>query len=159
MATDMFLKLDDIKGESNDSKHKGEIDVLSWSWGATQSGSSHGGGGSGTGKVQISDLSVTKFVDRSTPVLFQMCATGKPIKSGVLTCRKAGGTALEYMKITFTQGIVAAVSYSAGSDDRIPETVSFNFAKCQIDYTPQKADGSGDATVTTSYDISGGVAA
>jgi type VI secretion system secreted protein Hcp len=155
MATDMFLKLDDIKGESNDSKHKGEIEVVSWSWGAAQLGSSHGGGGSGTGKVQISDLTITKFVDRSTPVLFQMCASGKAIKTGVLTCRKAGGTPLEYLKITFNQALISHVSYGAGADDRIPETVTFNFAQVQYDYVPQKADGSADATVTTKYDISG----
>jgi type VI secretion system secreted protein Hcp len=151
----MFLKLDDIKGEAADSSHKGEIEVTSWSWGATQLGSSHGGGGSGTGKAQITDLSITKFVDRSTPVLFQMCASGKHIAKGVLVCRKAGGKPLEYLKITFENAIVAAVSYGAGGDDRIPETISFNFSKVQYDYTPQKPDGSADATVTTKYDISG----
>jgi type VI secretion system secreted protein Hcp len=155
MATDMFLKIDDIKGESNDSKHKGEIEVFAWSWGAAQMGASHGNSGSGAGKVQISDLTITKYVDRSTPVVFQMCASGKAIKTGVLTVRKAGGTPLEYIKITFTQAIISAVTYGAGADDRIPETVTFNFASVQFDYVPQKADGSADATVTTKYDIAG----
>ncbi len=155
MAVDMFLKLDDIKGESNDSAHKGEIEVTSWSWGVSQLGSSHGGGGSGTGKAQVADLSITKFVDKSTPVLFQYCSSGTAIKQGVLVCRKAGGKPLEYLKITFKQAIISSVSYGAGGDDRIPETISFNFANVQYDYTPQKPDGTAEATVTTKYDIAG----
>jgi type VI secretion system secreted protein Hcp len=153
MSTDMFLKLDDIKGESQDKKHAGEIDVSAWSWGAAQMGASHGGGGSGAGKVQVSDLTITKFVDRSTPVLFQLCCSGKPIKKGVLVVRKAGGTPLEYVTITFTQAIISSISQGAGSDDRIPETIAFNFASVQFDYVPQKADGSADATVTTTYSM------
>jgi len=153
MSTDMFLKLDDIKGESQDKKHAGEIDVQAWSWGAAQMGASHGGGGSGAGKVQVSDLTITKYVDRSTPVLFQMCANGKPIKKGVLVVRKAGGTPLEYVTITFTQAIISSISHGAGADDRIPETIAFNFASVQFDYVPQKADGTADATVTTTYSM------
>jgi len=113
MATDMFLLLDGVKGEAKDAsgKHNDEIEVQSWSWGATQTGSSHGGGGSGTGKVQVADLSIVKYVDKSTPVLFQMCAKGKAIGSGKLTLRKAGGNPLEYLVISFKQAIVSGVTH------------------------------------------------
>ena len=68
MAVDMFIKIDGIKGESADDKHKEEIDVLSWSWGMSQSGSAHMGGGAGAGKVNVNDLSFTKYIDVAGPV-------------------------------------------------------------------------------------------
>ena len=155
MALDMFIKLDDIKGESADDKHKGEIDVLSWSWGAAQSGGAHAGGGAGAGKVQVSDLSFTKPVDRSSPVLFSMCAAGTHIKQGLLTVRKAGGKPLEYLKITMQDIIVT--SFTDGGDaggDRLSETITLNFSKVTYEYTPQKQDGSGDASVKQGFDVS-----
>ena len=77
MAVDIFIKIGDLKGESVDTKHKGEIDVLAWSWGMTQSGTTHTGSGGGAGKVNVQDLSFTKYVDKSTPNLMQYCCNGK----------------------------------------------------------------------------------
>jgi type VI secretion system secreted protein Hcp len=157
MASDMFLKLDDIKGESSKDKHVGEIDILSWSWGVSQTGSSGGSGGSGAGKATVSDLTVTKHVDRSSPLLFQMSCTGTPIAKGLLTCRKAGGKALEYVKITMEQAIITSVTLGGDvGGDFITETVSLNFAKMNYEYVPQKADGSGDASVVKGFDIAKG---
>src|SRR5688500_15414803 len=110
MAQDMFLKLDDIKGESTDSAHAGEIDVLSWSWGMSQSGSTHTGQGSGAGKVTVQDISVTKYVDSATPNLLKMCCNGKHFQKAVLTVRKTGENPLEYLKLTMEKGIIASVS-------------------------------------------------
>ena len=67
MAVDMFLKLGDVKGESAAGGHTEEIDVLAWSWGMTQSGTTHMGSGGGAGKVDVHDLSITKYVDKATP--------------------------------------------------------------------------------------------
>jgi type VI secretion system secreted protein Hcp len=156
MASDIFIKLDDIKGESVDDKHKGEIDVLSWSWGVSQTGASQGGGGSGAGKANVHDLTFTKVLDKASPLLFQMCCSGKPITKALLVCRKAGGTPLEYVKITMNQAIVTSVT--PGGDkgsDFISETVTINFASMNYEYVPQKADGSGDASVVKGWDIAG----
>ena len=90
MAVDMFLKLDGIKGEASDDKHKGEIDVLAWSWGASQSGTMHVGQGGGGGKANFQDLSVTKWVDKSSHALLKAVATGQHVKEAMLTVRKAG---------------------------------------------------------------------
>src|SRR5205807_72834 len=103
MSVDMFLKLDDLKGESEDYKHKNEIDVLSWSWGMSQSGTTHMGTGGGAGKVSVDDLSFTKYVDRGSPTLIISCCSGKHFKQGVLTVRKAGEMPLEYLKITMKE--------------------------------------------------------
>jgi len=69
MAVDMFIKIGDIEGEAVDDAHGGEIDVLDWSWGMSQSGSMHIGGGGGSGKVNVQDLSFTKYVDMASPNL------------------------------------------------------------------------------------------
>ena len=79
MAVDMFLKIDDVQGESvdqNKPSHAGEIQVISWSWGMTQSGSTHMGTGSGSGKVNVNDITVTKYIDRASPNLIQSCCNG-----------------------------------------------------------------------------------
>jgi type VI secretion system secreted protein Hcp len=159
MASDMFLKLDDIKGESVDVKHTGEIDVFSFSWGVTQSGSAHVGGGTGAGKAHVSDLTITKKVDKSSPNLFVMCCAGTPIKQGVLTIRKAGGKALEYMKITMNQAMITSVNLGgAEGAEIISETVSLNFASLSYEYVPQKADGTGEASITKTWNIAGNAA-
>jgi len=154
MAHDMFIKIDDIKGESADSKHAGEIDVLSWNWGATQTGTSHVGTGVGAGKVHINDLTITKHVDRSSPILLKHCCSGKHMKTAVLVVRKAGGTPLEYLKISMEDLIVSAVSHGgSGGDDRLTENVTLNFARVKFEYVPQKKDGSGDASIPMGWDI------
>ena len=154
MAVDMFLKLDDVKGESVDSKHKGEVDVLAWSWGMSQSGTTHVGGGGGAGKVSVQDISLTKYVDKSSPVLMLSCCNGKHFKEAVLTVRKAGEKPLEYIKITMKEVIVANISTGgSGGEDRLTENVTLNFAEFKIEYVPQKPDGSGDAAVEAAWNI------
>lgn len=154
MAVDMFLKLDGIKGESADDKHKDEIDVLAWSWGMSQSGTTHLGGGGGAGKVNVSDLSITKYVDKSTPNLMAACCNGKHLKEAALYVRKAGEKPLEYLKLTMKEAIISSLqSGGSGGEDRLVEHVSLNFAEYKVEYTPQKADGSGDAVVTSAFHI------
>ncbi|HEY6556246.1 MAG TPA: type VI secretion system tube protein Hcp [Polyangiaceae bacterium] len=154
MAVDSFLKIEGVKGESEDAKHKGEIDVLSWSWGATQAGTTHTGSGGGAGKVSVKDLAVVKYVDRASPTLNNMCFSGSHLKQAVLTVRKAGGEALEYVKITMEDLIVSSVEINGSAgQERLTENVNFNFSRVKYDYTPQKADGSGDAAVTFGWDI------
>lgn len=154
MAVDMFLKLDDVKGESRDSKHKDEIEVLAWSWGMTQNGTMHIGTGGGAGKVNIQDISITKYIDKSTPNLALYCCNGKHFKEGVLVVRKAGEKPVEYLKITMKEILVSSVSTGgSGGEDRLTENISLNFASFKTEYVPQKPDGSADATITASWHI------
>ena len=110
MAVDMFIKIDGIKGEARDSSHKDDIDVLAWSWGASNSGSAHVGGGQGAGKVNVQDLSFTKWLDKASPDLLLHCCNGKHISKAELFVRKAGNTPLEYLHITMDELIVTSVS-------------------------------------------------
>lgn len=142
MAVDMFIKLGDIKGESQDKVHKDEIDVLAWSWGMSNSGTTHIGGGGGSGKVNVQDISFTKYVDSASNALIMHCCEGKHIASASLVCRKAGGTPLEYIKIDLEEVVVSAVSTGgSGGEDRLTENVTLNFAKFKYAYQPQKKDG------------------
>jgi len=179
---DAFLKLDGIKGESADSKHKGEIDVMSFSWGASQGGSQATGGGGGTGKVRFSDFSIIKKTDASSPLLMLNCANGSHIKEATFTVRKAGGKQLEYLKIKLTDLLVSKYQ-PAGSEgiliglllpavrqgvenpnssqpgDSIPvEHVTFNFSKVEMQYQPQGADGSAQGgPIIAGWDVKGNV--
>lgn len=154
MAVDMFLKLDGIKGESTDSKHKDEIDVLAWSWGMSQTGSMHTGGGGGAGKVNVQDISFTKRMDASSPLLAARCAQGEHIKEALLTVRKAGTDQQEYVKLTLSDCLVSSIS-TGGSEgqDTLTENISLNFAKYKFEYWPQKSDGSLGGVVASGYNI------
>jgi type VI secretion system secreted protein Hcp len=155
MAVDMFLKIDDIKGESLDAKHKDEIQVISWSWGMSQSGTTHDGPGAGAGKVNIQDLSFTKFVDKASPNLIKFCCSGKHFGHALLTVRKAGGdNPVEYLKIKLSDIIISSVTTGgSGGEDRLTENVSLNFGKFTLEYTPQTATGAAGAAIPVSYNI------
>lgn len=158
MAVDMFLKLGDIAGESKDSVHGGEIDVLAWSWGASNSGSAHVGGGAGAGKVNVQDLSITKYVDKATPDIILATCNGKHIPEAKLTVRKAGENPLEYLVITMTEVLVSAYSTGgSGGEDRLTENVTLNFAKVKVDYKEQTATGGVGATPSMGWDIAANV--
>jgi type VI secretion system secreted protein Hcp len=158
MAVDMFIKIGDIKGESRDSKHKEEIDVLAWSWGMSNSGTAHLGGGAGAGKVNVQDLSLTKYIDASSNALMTAACNGKHYPEAVLIVRKAGEKPLEYIKITMNEVLVTSLSTGgSGGEDRLTENVTLNFAKFKYEYIPQKADGSGDPAKTATWDIAANI--
>ena len=156
MASDIFAKIGDIKGESPDDKHKGEIEVLSWSWGVTQSGTMAHGGGGGEGKANFNDLNFTHHIDKASPVLLKACATGEHIKEATITVRKAGKGQQEFLIIKMADIIITGVAPSgAGDGAATAEHVALQFAKVDLEYKPQKADGSLDAGVHFKYDIKG----
>jgi type VI secretion system secreted protein Hcp len=154
MAGDVFLKLDGIKGESADDKHKEEIDVLSFSWGLTQMGSGHSGTGSGTGKVDVADLQIMKSVDKSSPTLQLACANGKHIAKGKLTLRKAGESPLEYLTIDLESILVSAYQVSGSTGGGIPtESISLNFVKVKTEYWTQGEKGAKGENANFSWDV------
>ena len=155
MAVDMFIKIGDVKGESRDDAHKDEIDVLAWSWGMTQSGTMHTGGGGGTGKVDVQDLSITKWIDKASPNLMLACCNGKHYPEASLVVRKAGENPLEYMTISMEDVFVSSVSTGgSGGEDRLTENVTLNFAKVKVSYQPQSRAGAKEGgAVEMGWDI------
>ena len=153
MAVDMFLKLDGVKGEAKDAKHKDELHIESFSWGMNQTGAHGTGGGGGAGKVSVHDISITKFVDKSSPALMLFCANGKHIANGLLTVRKAGEKPLEYLKIKLTDILISGVQFAGHGSELLTENVTLNFAKFHLEYQEQKPDGSGQPAGEMGWDI------
>src|SRR5262245_50347565 len=153
MAADMFLEVDGIKGESKDGKHQDAIQIESFSWGMNQTGAHATGGGGGAGKVSVHDISITKFVDRSTCSLMYHCASGKHIPKGLITVRKAGEKPLEYLKIRLQDILISSVQEAGHGGDLLSENVTINFAKFKVEYQEQKADGSGQPGGEMGWDV------
>lgn len=153
-SVDYFLKIDTIDGESTDAKHKGEIDVQSWSWGETNAGSFVTMGGGGAGKVVMQDFHFTMVTSKASPKLMLACATGQHITKAVLVCRKAGTEQQEFLKITFSDLLISSYQTGGSQGSVIPtDQVSFNFTKIEFEYKEQKPDGSLGGAVTTGYNL------
>jgi type VI secretion system secreted protein Hcp len=155
---DYFLKFDGIKGESADAKHKDEIDVEAWSWGETNAArppAGGGGGGGGGGKVAMQDFHFVMRMNTASVSLMKACATGQHIKEATLTARKAGKGQQEFLVVKMNDVLIS--SYQTGGSeggDPVPtDQVSFNFAKIDVEYKRQKADGSLDAGIHFKYDL------
>jgi type VI secretion system secreted protein Hcp len=154
-AVDYFLKLDGIDGETKQKGHEKEIELESWSFGETNAGTFSAGGGGGAGKVSMQDFHFVMHVNKASPKLFEACATGKHIPKAKLTCRKAGETQQEFLKVSFTDLLVSSYQTggSAGSSVVPTDQISLNFAKIEIEYAEQGADGKLAASVKAGYDL------
>ena len=152
-AVDMFIKIGDIKGESTDKTHKGEIDVLAWSWGASR----------GTARTKkgllppacIQDLSFTKYIDKASADLILNGVTGLSVPTAVLTMRKAGIQPIEFLRLEMSNVSVSSFATGgSGGEDRLTENVTLHFDSMRGVYRQQNPDGS--AGDEDSFDISGG---
>lgn len=158
-ATDYFLKIDGIEGESQDSKHKNEIELLSFNFGAQNGGTFAVGSGGGAGKVRMEDIHFVSHANKASPKLFLACCNGQHIKSAILTLRKAGKDQQEYLKITFSDLLVASFNSNGGDgvgsgENVIPkDTFSLNFAKIEFEYKEQKPDGTLGGSVKVNWDL------
>lgn len=152
--TDFFLKIDGIEGKSEDDKHKNEIQIKSFSMGASNAGSGGSNSGSGVGKARIHDIHITKEVDKSTPNIFINCVSGKHHPKGIITARKAGEKPHEYLKITLEEVFISGYQLHAKDGGHIPtESFSLNFATIEQEHKIQKADGSSGAANKKKFDV------
>jgi type VI secretion system secreted protein Hcp len=141
-AVDYFLKIDGIQGESKADKHKDEIDIQSFSWGATQSGTFAAGGGGGAGKVSMQDFHFTMPDNKASPALFLACAQGDHIKNATFVARKAGKEQQEFLKVTMSDVLVSSFQTGGSGGDIVPtDQISLNFAKIEVEYKEQDAAG------------------
>jgi len=151
---DYFLKVDGIEGESTQDKHKNEIEVQSFSFGETNSGTHGGNLGGGAGKVQMQDFHFVMSLNKASPKLFVACATGQHITKAILVCRKAGGDQQEYYKVVMSDLLVSSYQTSGSAGSVIPtDQISINFTKIEIEYKPQNADGKLGSPVAAGYDL------
>ena len=155
MSLSIFARIGSVKGESSDARHHDEIDVLSWSWSLAQTPTaSHSGGGSGrAGRPTVHGITLTHHFDRSSPLLMKACATGEHIRDATITVRKAGSGQHDYLVITLTDVQVSSVATNVDSDTgTTSEVVVLEFGTVDLEYRPQKPDGSLDAGVHFTYD-------
>jgi|SRR5688500_12253730 len=158
MAFDTFMKIKDVEGEAMQANHLNEIEIFSFSWGAsnpTTVGSSTGG--LSAGKVAVSSFNVMKKTDKTSPVLFQACCTGKHFADTIVTLNKAsgeGGQAM-FLKYTFTDVMIESIQWSgsSGGDDTPTESLSLAFAKVKIEYQQQDAKGAVGKPVLANWDL------
>ena len=150
---DYFLKIDGVEGESTDDKHKGEIELESFSFGVKQTGTGTVGGGGAAGKADFSSFSFDKLYDASSPKLFLGTASGEHFKSAVITFRKRGSEQQEFLTYKFED--VQLEHYDQGGKEEPPllEDVGFTARRIEISYRPQNADGSLGSPITATWDI------
>lgn len=153
MATEIFAKIGDIKGESLDHKHKDEIEVLSFSWGVANAGSAGTGAGGGAGKPIFQDLLIVHGIDNATPALLQACATGQHIKDATISHRKAGKGQQDFLIIKLNDVTITTVSETGAEDQPYAESVSLKFAKVDLDYRRQRPDGTLDEGLHFKFDL------
>lgn len=155
MALDVFVKIGSLESESEDKEFNKWIDVLSWSWGGTQSGTARAGGGMGGGKVDLQDFTFTKRTDMVSPKLWLHLCTGKHFDKVEFKVRKAGGEPFVYLEGEFTDCIITGISTGgAGGDDLTMENVSLNFKKFKLKYHKQSAQtGKSDGDDEITYDL------
>lgn len=154
---DYFLKIPGVDGESTDKDHGGEIELLSWSWGESNSAAHESGttGGS-AGRSSMQDLTCTMRASKATPKLMQYCATGKHIEGEdvVLTCRRAGETPQDYMLIKMKNVYISSYQTGGSSGDIVPvDSFSLNFGAIKFEYKPQKEDGTLDSPIEGSWNV------
>jgi type VI secretion system secreted protein Hcp len=153
-AVDYFLQISGVEGESTDAKHKGWLDVDSWSWGESQTGGGGSGGGGGAGKVSMQDFHFVTKVRKASPKLFLACAGGQHLKEAKLVARKAGKGQQEFLSWTFSDLLVSSYQTGGHEGTEVPvDQVSLNFAKIKVEYRAQKSDGSLEPAISAGWDV------
>lgn len=155
MATTTFIKFDGIEGESTHKDHKGEIELLSWSWGLTNSGGAPTGGGSGVGKATPQELRVVHRYDKASPVLAKMAASGRHVSTAMLSARKAGEGQKDFLKITMKEVFITSVAtHDDGSG--ASEELAMRYGSIDFSYAPQTAKGSLGTPVSFNWNVKTG---
>jgi type VI secretion system secreted protein Hcp len=176
---DAYLSIDGVPGESTDDKHKDWIEVLSFGHEMSQpvSSTKSSSGGATSGRTQHGDFQITKFVDKSSPKLYDAVSNGKHFSKVSIEVCRSGGSQVKFMEIKMEQVLISKVALdSAGAhggsngngatnglpavqaSDLLPtETVHLNYGKIEWTYTQQKrSDGSGGGNVNAKYDLTAG---
>ncbi|WP_180132216.1 type VI secretion system tube protein Hcp [Rhodoferax sp. BLA1] len=151
MAIDCFIKFDGVEGESSNKDHKGEVEVLSWSWGIAGAGQV-GGTSTGKGKTVAGPLSFVHLYDKASPLLAKHCAAGKLFKTVVLTSRKAGEGQKDFLQVSLKEVQVTSIQ-PAGADADITEAVTLNYRDIEFAYKPQDSKGGLGAEVKFGWDV------
>lgn len=160
MPLDSFVKIEgeDVEGECTVKGHEKQLQLESFSFGASNSGSRHSATGGGVGKGSVMDLMCSMNMDKASPLLMKACAAGDHFDKATLFARKAGGDEpVTYMEIEMKDILISSFQTGASTGaETSMVNFSLNFATISFIYRPQKADGTPDADVTQGWDIAKG---
>jgi len=140
----VFLKIAGIEGESTDSKHKGEIEVVSITYGA------------GTALPKVGWIKILKTVDKSSPKLFLGAMEGSHYPTADISFHKLDGGKELFLLMRLEDVVVQSVSATgtgAGEANRPTELVSLSFGKIIWQYTQLNSDGTPGGTVSAGWDL------
>ena len=153
MAVDMFLKLAGIAGESQDAQHKGEIDILGWSWGVAEAQPAAGAGVAAP-KPNFHQLSVQKVVDLSSAPLLATVAKGSRIATGTLTIVRTGAAPETFLVLNMKDIAIASINMAESqAENRPTETIALVFGQIDFEYTEFLANGAKGATDSFKWNI------
>lgn len=145
MAIDVYLQIDGIKGESNDSLHKNWIECEGATWAVTQpkSSTSSTSGGHTAERCEHRDIFISKISDLATPALLQSCSSGKTIPRAKLEFMRADGNGerVKYFEIELENVLIGAVVPTVTNGSVLSEQVSLKYSKVKWKYTQQKMSG------------------
>lgn len=150
MAMDHFIKFDGVEGESVRKDHKGEIEVLSWSWGLSSPAPRPSGGG--VGKAIAEEFTFTHLYDKASPALAALAAAGRHVKQAWLSSQKAGSSQQDFLKVSMKDVTITSVR-QAGDDAGINESVTASVGHITFEYRQTDAKGSLGAAVSFDWDI------
>ena len=155
MAIEYHLKCGNIKGESAATKHMDEIELMSWSWGASNPTTIVGAGMS-AGKVSMTDINFTKRVDKSSPKLLELCVTGKHVDDATLYCSKqtGGKTPDDFLTIKLKEVYVSSFSAGGSSGEDVgTESFSLTYGSINYDYKIQDKTGTLSSAGNIEFDL------
>jgi len=153
MAVDVYLKLDTIEGESVRKGFEKQIDILSYSWGGSQVTGVAGTGGSGQGRANLSELSVSKYLDKASTKIFKALIAGAHIANGTLSSVKAGTDVTKpFLTLTMKELFVTSQQISASSEIPV-ESVSFSYNEMKVEYFQQDDKGNLTSTGAVTYNL------
>lgn len=155
MSVELFLKIAGVDGESTKTGHEKEIEIFSFSLGASNPSSVSSGTGSGAGKVDISSISIQKTVDIASSKLFLKCCSGTHFDTATVTAREAGGDApVEYWTMEFKQVYIDTISWGGSSGGGKPsESLSLSFGEVKITYWSQSEKGAKDQKAEGGWNV------
>ena len=156
MAFDAYLKIDGIVGEALDSNHKDWIEITDFRYMVEQivSSTASSAGGATAGKSNFPDFSIDKYIDKASPKLFELCASGKHIKNVVIHINRAGGKQEKYLQIKLEEVIITSVVGAASTHSDLPlEHVNFNYGRISFTYIQQsRATGQAGGNISGGWD-------
>ena len=151
---DVFLKMQADKagaivGEAKDATHGGEIDVLGWSWAMDYPTDLRSGGR--TGRATMRGLSITKGCDSASTALMTVLWTNDRVKTAVLSVRKSGGGAIDYLVVTLKDAYIASweIVHTETQPPLPMEKFELRFKEIEVRYAPQ--DGTGSKTGSSTF--------